>query len=328
MDRPTPSASQISVARNTHAGTHHLAWTNTQYNHWGGHVRGASVFPSHPCLVMADVSTALKWGPGFVGMSIGLAMYGVSIRQYLFYTMAFPRDKRLVKYVALLVFVLDTVNTLTCLSFYCRTLILCRWKTSYTCTLQLPWDLSTNLVSRFTVSFLVQCFYAHRVWMICGRSKLLTSTALFVALAALVFGYCYEICIPLVTTETFSTPRYVVVCYKYESHCVTPCMGQYSLVYALASTICDGLITTSIYISLRRSRSGLLRRLPIQSRKENCITKLDVIFVHMGMITFLTTITMCILSFQSQPVGEFLLAAPGFMLSKGLLPICCTFAVC
>ncbi|KIK13342.1 hypothetical protein PISMIDRAFT_406131 [Pisolithus microcarpus 441] len=106
---------------------------------------------------MADVSTALKWGPGFVGMSIGLAMYGVLVRQFLFYTMAFPRDKRLV---------------------------------NYTCTLQPSWDLSTNLVSRFMVSFLVQCFYAHRVWMICGRSKLLTSIVLFVALAALVFGVC------------------------------------------------------------------------------------------------------------------------------------------
>ncbi|KAI6019479.1 hypothetical protein BKA83DRAFT_4306498 [Pisolithus microcarpus] len=247
---------------------------------------------------MADVSTALKWGPGFVGMSIGLAMYGVLVRQFLFYTMAFPRDKRLVKCVALLVFVLDTVNTLTCLSFYCRTLILCRWKTSYTCTLQPSWDLSTNLVSRFMVSFLVQCFYAHRVWMICGRSKLLTSIVLFVALAALVFGV-------LLLKDSYTTRNNGNFFYS-----------PYSLFNALASAICDGLITTTMYLSLRGSRSGLRRLLPIHSRKENCITKLNVIFVHMGMITFLSTITMCILSFRSQPVGEFLTAAPGFMLSK------------
>ncbi|KIK17598.1 hypothetical protein PISMIDRAFT_223669 [Pisolithus microcarpus 441] len=123
--------------------------------------------------------------------------------------------------------------------------------------------------------------------MICGRSKLLTSIVLFVALAALVFGVC-----------TYTTRNNGNFFYS-----------PYSLFNALASAICDGLITTTMYLSLRGSRSGL-------RRKENCITKLNVIFVHMGMITFLSTITMCILSFRSQPVGEFLTAAPGFMLSK------------
>ncbi|KAI6118018.1 hypothetical protein F5141DRAFT_598428 [Pisolithus sp. B1] len=252
----------------------------------------ASFHPPSFCWVMTDVSTALKWGPGFVGMSIGLAMYGVSVCQYLFYVMAFPRDRRLIKCVVLLVFVLDTINTVTSLSFCCRTLVLCRWTTTYACTLQLSWDLSTNLGSRFVVSFLVQCFYAHRVWMICGRSKLLTGIVLLVALAALVFG-------TLMLQDMYNT--------RDIGNLFT---SPYSPANAMASTICDGLITTSIYLSLRRSRSGL------QLRKENCVTKLNIIFIQMGMITFLSALTMTILSYQNKPAGEYFTAAPGFMLSK------------
>ncbi|KAI6123059.1 hypothetical protein EV401DRAFT_1299167 [Pisolithus croceorrhizus] len=197
---------------------------------------------------MTDVSTALKWGPGFVGISIGLVMYGVSVCQYLFYIMAFPRDRRLIKCVVLLVL------------FCCRTLVLGRWTTTYACVLQLSWDLSTNLGSRFVVSFLVQCFYAHRIWMICGRSKLLTGTVLLAALAALVFG--------TLMLQDMNNTRDIGNLFT----------SPYSPANAMASAICDGLITTSIYISLRRSHSGLLR-------KENRVTKLNIIFIQTGMIT-------------------------------------------
>ncbi|KAI6147975.1 hypothetical protein BKA82DRAFT_4146690 [Pisolithus tinctorius] len=240
---------------------------------------------------MADISIALKWGPGLIGMTIGLAFYGVSVWQYLFYIMSFSRDRRLVKCAVFLVFVLDTVNTLTSLSFYCRTLILCRWKTTNSCTLRLPWDLSANLGSGFFVSFFVQCFYAHRVWIIGGQSKLLMGIVLFVALTALVLGF-------LMLGDMYNNNDLGALF-----------NNPYSPVNALASAICDGIITTSIYLSLRRSQSGLLQ-------KQNSLQKLNIVFVQMGTITSLSALSMAILYYQNQPVGEYLTSAPGFMISK------------
>lgn len=248
-------------------------------------------YPVHSCLVMSDLPIALKWEPGLIGMSIALALYGVLVCQYLFYILAFPRDRRLIKCAVFLVFILDTVNTLTSLSFHCRTLILCRWKTTNACSFQLTWDLSATLVSGLFVSFFVQCFYAHRVWIICGLSKPLTGIVLFVALAALAFGM-------LTLGDMYST-----------NDIGTMFNNPYSAVNALASAICDGIITTSIYICLRRPYGGLLR-------KENCITQFNIVFVRMGTINFVSALAMAILSFRDQSVGKYLPAAPGFLLSK------------
>ncbi|KAI6110171.1 hypothetical protein EV401DRAFT_346166 [Pisolithus croceorrhizus] len=79
----------------------------------------------------SEVPVGPKWGPGLIGTIVGLALYGVSIFQC----------------AVLFVFLLDTINTIGLLSFYYRTLISCRWQTTYTCTLEMPWDLSTVIVT-------------------------------------------------------------------------------------------------------------------------------------------------------------------------------------
>ncbi|KAI6118014.1 hypothetical protein F5141DRAFT_597417 [Pisolithus sp. B1] len=162
------------------------------------------------------IPTGLRWGAGFIGN-----LYGVSACQYLLYLPTFRDDKRLLKSV-FLVFALDTLNTITLTSFYCRSLIVCRWNTSYACTLEMPWDLSSAIGTSFTTAFFVQCFYAHRVWIIGNRNKFLTGAVLITAIVQ--FG----------VTVTLSTVSLSV------------------------RAICDAIITTSIYFYLRSSRAGLL----------------------------------------------------------------------
>ncbi|KAI6160228.1 hypothetical protein EDD17DRAFT_1603749 [Pisolithus thermaeus] len=47
----------------------------------------------------------------------------------------------------------------------------------------------TVIVTSFLVWFSVQCFYAHRVWIIGGRNMLLTGAVLAAALVQLIFGF-------------------------------------------------------------------------------------------------------------------------------------------
>ncbi|KAI6120333.1 hypothetical protein EDD16DRAFT_894645 [Pisolithus croceorrhizus] len=108
----------------------------------------------------SEVLVGPKWGPGLIGTTVGLALYGVSIFQYLFYISTFPNDKCLLRCAVLFVLyvvsfatlclwhkaslhsLLDTINTICLLSFYYRTLISCRWQTTYNCTLEMPWYVS------------------------------------------------------------------------------------------------------------------------------------------------------------------------------------------
>ncbi|KAI6158628.1 hypothetical protein EDD17DRAFT_991183 [Pisolithus thermaeus] len=82
---------------------------------------------------------------------------------------------------------------------------------------------------------------------------------------------------------------------------------------ALASAICDAIITASIYFCLRRSQNGL------GLLQENSIQKLAFVFVQMGLITFTSALTTSALYYESDLVGRYFTAAPVSLLSKTVL---------
>ncbi|KAI6030319.1 hypothetical protein EDC04DRAFT_2711419 [Pisolithus marmoratus] len=152
--------------------------------------------------------------------------------------------------------------------------------------------LTVAFASNFCVAFLVQCFYAHRVWIIGRQNKLLTCGALLAATAQLVFG--------TLTLED-----------AYDSNNIATFFSNPdSAANALISAICDAIITASVYFCLRHSEngSGLVREDPIQ--------KLNLVFVQMGLITFTSALTTSALYYESDLVGEYFTAAPVSLLSK------------
>ncbi|KAI6113891.1 hypothetical protein EDD16DRAFT_1727699 [Pisolithus croceorrhizus] len=241
------------------------------------------------------------------GLTVGLALYGVAVRQYLFYIPTFPNDKYLLRSAVLLVvYVVPFVAF-----FYSRSFITCRWQTT---------DLSTAFGTSFPVSFFVQWFetcltllfafsmphnsiYAHRVWIIGHQNKLLTGAVVVAALVQLaLFGVARHA--DNITT-LFDSPR---------GH-----TGQYNPVNYLGSAVCDAIITASVFYYLRTSRTGLFRiyngHVSIMTlvRKDNHIQKLNMVFV---LITFLNTLAIAILYHQDNMVGKYLTTAPGTMKSK------------
>ncbi|KAI6030329.1 hypothetical protein EDC04DRAFT_91193 [Pisolithus marmoratus] len=254
------------------------------------------------------VPIGLRLGPGLIGLTVALALYGMVVCQYLFYVPAFPDDKRLLRSAVLLVFILDTVHTLAILSFYSRTLINCRWNTTYACTLEMPWDFSTALGTSCLVSFFVQwfeafltlrsafstsrnSFYAHRVWIIGNRNKLLTGAVFVTALVQVVFGFA------------------LLGVARYTDNITTLFSSPYNPVNSLGSAVCDAIITASVSFYLRPSRTGL-------PRKDDNIQKLNLVFVQMGVITFLNAIAITILYYQDNMVGKYFTTAPGTMKCK------------
>lgn len=221
-------------------------------------------------------------------MTIGLALYGVSVGQCLFYIRFFPDDYFILRSVVFAVCVLESVNTFVTGSFYWRILVSCRQNTSYYCTLGLPWDLNVSIVTNCLVAFFVQCFYAHRVWIVSGQNKPLLCAVLATAWAQLIFGILFMI-------EANAT------------NSITNTL--YCPLNSLASAACDAIITISIWIYLRPLRNSLLQ-------KDQYIDQFNLIFVQMGMITFATCVLMIIFYSQIPVSGSYLTAGPGAVLSK------------
>lgn len=240
----------------------------------------------------SEVYNGANWGPGLAGFAVGLALYGVSAFQCLFYIVAFPKDKRIIKSAVFLVFFLDSVNTLSFLCFYFRLLIIYRWNTAYPPTSEMT-CLTIAFATNSCIAFFVQCFYAHRVWIIGDRNKLLTCVVLFAALTQLVFGS-------------------LIVEDAYESDNVATFFSNPadSAVNALASAVCDAIITASVYFCLRRPGAGL------GPMRENPIQKFNLVFVQMGLITFTSALTTSVLYYESDLIGQYFTAAPVSMLGK------------
>ncbi|KAL4071692.1 hypothetical protein V8B97DRAFT_2109878 [Scleroderma yunnanense] len=254
---------------------------------------------------------SLKWAPGFIGMAIGLTLYGVSIGQYLFYIQFFPNDHSILKFVVFTVFVLDSVNAFTLSSFYWRVLVTCRRDISYECTLGLPWDLYVVIVTMCSVAFCVQwcdaqflicasepqaslpnySFYAHRVWIISDRNKPLFCAVLTFACAQFIFGMLFM-------AEGISTNNMAIMFNSW-----------FCPLDSVSSAICDAIITISICVYLRPLRSSPFR-------KVHFIHHLHFIFVQMGTITCATALTMVIFYPQIQTSGTYLTIAPAGLLSK------------
>ncbi|KAI6118017.1 hypothetical protein F5141DRAFT_1095640, partial [Pisolithus sp. B1] len=96
---------------------------------------------------------------------------------------------------------------------------------------------------------------------------------------------------------------------RYTDNITTLFNTPYAPINGMGSAICDVIITASVFFYLDRLRPRLLR-------EDIYIRKLNLVFVQMGVITSLCSLTMGILYYQDQPTAQYLTAAPGFMLCK------------
>ncbi|KAH7925938.1 hypothetical protein BV22DRAFT_1033439 [Leucogyrophana mollusca] len=121
---------------------------------------------------MSDVSAALNWGPGLIGLAFSLGMYGVALGQYGFYMHAFPLDPRALKMLVLFVFILDTLQSYGMVA-YNWVLLIPRHHNDN--SLVLPWEAPMAAMLSYCTTVVVQSFYAHRLWIISGHNKLITA---------------------------------------------------------------------------------------------------------------------------------------------------------
>ncbi|KAH7928644.1 hypothetical protein BV22DRAFT_196977 [Leucogyrophana mollusca] len=239
---------------------------------------------------MSESPLILAWGPSFIGSTLGLGMYGIALGQYGFYLRAFPLDHKALKILVLLIFLMDTLHTYGVISYQWGLFLFCHHNATSACLSVLPWEIFMAVVLGFGITFIVQSFFAHRVWIISGRNSWITAAVSVTALAQFVLGM---IC----AGDVIHTKSVAVL---YDS-LRTAGTG------AALSVVCDILITGSIFFYLRPQRSGIERRVV-------GIQQLIHVFVNMGLFTCLVSlVTLTLYLVQGQ---QILIGATGSALCK------------
>ncbi|KAG0692727.1 hypothetical protein DFH29DRAFT_967858 [Suillus ampliporus] len=137
---------------------------------------------------MVANSAELLWGPGIIGLVIATVFYGAAFGQYIFYLRSFPQDPKKLKLFIMIVFCLGTIHQYTLTAVYWSILISCRRSTSIVCTTELPWQLLLGIHATAWIVLVVQCFYAHRVWIITEHNRFLTGIICILATISFSFG--------------------------------------------------------------------------------------------------------------------------------------------
>jgi len=237
------------------------------------------------------------WGPGFIGCIIATALYGISFGQYMFYLRNFPQDSNRLKLFIMAAFLSDTIHQYTMTSFYWHILISCRRSMSFECTTGFPWQMVVTVFVLYLIIFFVQCFYAHRVWIITGNNHWITGIIYMLAIASFVSGMIV-CCLGLYTRSPevmFST--------------------KWSPISTFASALCDCVITGSIWLFMRPARTGNIRR-----KSRNYISDMMWVFVNMGLLSCILAITVTVVyMFQDGLIGQFYTAAPGAVIAKSYM---------
>ncbi|KAF8835316.1 hypothetical protein BDN67DRAFT_984698 [Paxillus ammoniavirescens] len=225
---------------------------------------------------------ALIWVPSYVGFTIAAVSYGATIGQLAFYVWAFSRDKLLVKVLVFIVFCLSGVDPLS----YGYLAGLCGLRPmgfdgEHTTVPLVMGNVLKTLLQSFPP---VRGFYAHRVWIISAHNRVIT----------------FVVVLPteVVIDEVIRTPTF---------GCLSS--SKYTPLCALATAICDAVITSSVFYYLRPGRTGVTRR-------GNMINRLNFVFVQMGSLSFINALAMVIFYYiQDHRLGR-LTAAPGIILSN------------
>ncbi|KAF9220394.1 hypothetical protein BS17DRAFT_343090 [Gyrodon lividus] len=168
----------------------------------------------------------------------------------------------------------------------------CRINKSPNCFVYLPWELTLGTFIVYWLTFMVQVFYAHRVWIISGQNRVLTFLVIALATAQLSFGL-------MIVAEIIRNPTFEALS-----------NSRYTALSAMASAICDIVITLSVFYHLRPARTGIMR-------KGNIIKRLNLVFVQMGLLSFTNALAMVVLFYiQDHQLGLFLTTVPGMILGK------------
>ncbi|KAF9245266.1 hypothetical protein BU15DRAFT_71024 [Melanogaster broomeanus] len=228
---------------------------------------------------MSNPLVMSAWAPGLIGFAFSSSLYGISLSQSIYYVRHFPNDSRLIKFMVLVIFLADSFHMIFSVQFFWQLLVLCHGSSSWICENQLPWGIFIGAPLNYFITFAVQSFYGHRVWIISGNNRYITLAILVAAISQFgLGGWC--------SFEAFV--RFFLIMAEFDNPSIRSLRngtieflytdpGEFILYAAGMSTLCDILITSAVVKYMYNS--DLRRRI-------NFIQDLAIVLINMGVLTW------------------------------------------
>ncbi|OBZ66544.1 hypothetical protein A0H81_13383 [Grifola frondosa] len=125
-------------------------------------------------------------GSFLIEVFIACILYGVTTLQTFLYFQKYPNDEKMLKFMVMLVWVLESVHTAFCMLFVYEYLVIHYGEMSYLGTIH--WTAGGSIISGLVITLAVHLFYVRRVWILSSKSYLLTGVVALIALTRFVCG--------------------------------------------------------------------------------------------------------------------------------------------
>ncbi|KZT28614.1 hypothetical protein NEOLEDRAFT_1129450, partial [Neolentinus lepideus HHB14362 ss-1] len=228
--------------------------------------------------MIPSIIQGLQSSIGYDFIAYGLAMmfvlYGISILQVYFYYMTYPEDRRLIKlYVRALItrFSLDTA-CMGMVSHALYVLLVDRWG-NISGLLTFPKTFTLEYMISCIITFMVQCWFAQRVYMVSKwRYRLVPPCLIMIsALIALVAGVVFSIRLIVTGTTVFNIEET-----RFAKICVL--LGHSS------ATVSDILITGALCTALHSRKTPELNRIKSARAQLNLLV---IYAINRGVLTII-----------------------------------------
>ncbi|OBZ78971.1 DNA-directed RNA polymerases I, II, and III subunit RPABC3 [Grifola frondosa] len=215
---------------------------------------------------MADPAGARSSvGAILVGSLVATFLSGIVTMQTLFYFRLYPDDTLRFKAIALVVWSLDILHTIMAIAANWDGLIM-KWGDESAFD-YIPWMIGATVVITAIVTFIVQCFFAYRVFTVSRRN-------VFITIPIAVLAFLRLVAASASTYEMIRLESYAAFVRLYG--------WVFTLGLSLSSAL-DVLVTASLCYFLKRSRTGL-------SSMDYIVNALTLYTIENGMLTCITTI--------------------------------------
>lgn len=180
------------------------------------------------------------YGVFLVGIVIAVFLYGITCLQTYFYYISFPRDRASMKYLVVLVLVLDTAHILAVCHTLFHYLITCFGKPERLD--ETIWSTFASIALNVTTAFIVQSFFTERIYRLSSpKTRIWFSGLVAVSVVAhFAFGIAAVV-------RFFKIPRMT----QLHSESFVPIM------FAVSAILSDILVAGALCVLLDNSRTGI-----------------------------------------------------------------------
>ncbi|KAJ7071722.1 hypothetical protein B0H15DRAFT_88247 [Mycena belliarum] len=208
------------------------------------------------------------YSPWFISLVIESILYGVGVFQASLYFRWYPKDKRHIKVFVCLVVFSETIQIV----FFVRSSHFRFVERFGIPQNDLVWSDSLQLLANYISQFIVQIYFASRIFRLNReRSKLLRTSSLGIYI--IIFLAVIQICAGIAQT---------IWTYQIRSYLKLDKTKAVTTLQTVASLACDIGITVYLCVFLKRHKNGL-------PRTESMMNSLMINAVHRGMLTVLTS---------------------------------------